>query len=94
MRVLLKHKAILVIPLAITQDVIPRLQAMTAWACDVFSGHMALVVLAHECMAESHLSHQTIQRERERERYSLFLTTVSRLQIESQDGWERTKTTA
>ena len=65
MRLSLKQVPILVIPLAITQDVIPRLQVMTAWACNVFRGHMALVVLAHEGMAESDLCHQTIKTLRE-----------------------------
>ena len=61
MRLSLKQVPILVIPLAITQDVIPRLQVMTAWACNVFRGHMALVVLAHESMTKSDLSHQAIK---------------------------------
>lgn len=57
-----------IVSLAIAKNVLACLQEVATRARDAFRGNMALVVLAHECMAKSALCHQTIKAPRKFEK--------------------------
>ena len=55
----------LVMALVITNNMIACLQVPATRACNIFRGHMVLVVLAHEGTSKAALSHQAIKMSRQ-----------------------------